>query len=515
MKVFVIGPDRTPLMPMNAAKARKLLKQKKAVVVNHGPFCIQILFTPESTADQPVRAGIDYGAKEAGIAIVQERSKKQNITLLTGIISVANDIARRMEIRRSYRRARRSRLRYRKPRYDNRVRVKCHICGRNANKGQQTCKEHRDAKPEGKVNPNIWLPPSAKARKDSITRVVKRLLRWIPIKTCLIQTGRFDTQKLSRPNIDLTGYQQGPVYNRDIVKAALIFEYGRREKEEDRVKIIPRCCYCDKEGVALEIEHIIPKAKGGRNNWPNLTLACKDCNNLKGDKTPAEANMTLLYKPQAFYLSRVFKHALSFQQGKNYLANSISSLGIPCSFTYGQFTSWQRKRFGIDKTSCNDSVLIAATVYDSELKPRLPITKVRHFNIKPMPTKRRKIFNASSYSPYKGIPKGFSREATVDFGYTLKTLTEVNKACVMIREKARLVPKAIKLTGNIPDNVVLILKKGDIVHALYSGKKVTGRVSSLMSNGTIKIAPVNQKKQIKISLKNISRVLRGSSVVFV
>ena len=85
----------------------------------------------------------------------------------------------------------------------------------------------------------------------------------------------------------------------------------------------------------------------------------------------------------------------------------------------------------------------------------------------------------------------------------------------MIREKARLVPKAIKLTGNIPDNVVLILKKGDIVHALYSGKKVTGRVSSLMSNGTIKIAPVNQKKQIKISLKNISRVLRGSSVVFV
>jgi 5-methylcytosine-specific restriction endonuclease McrA len=44
-----------------------------------------------------------------------------------------------------------------------------------------------------------------------------------------------------------------------------------------------------KENVpGLEVEHIIPKARGGSNRISNLTIACKKCNNKKGTKTATE-----------------------------------------------------------------------------------------------------------------------------------------------------------------------------------------------------------------------------------
>lgn len=44
-----------------------------------------------------------------------------------------------------------------------------------------------------------------------------------------------------------------------------------------------RCQYCNKEG-ADTLDHIIPMAKGGDRGALNITLACSDCNNEKGDK---------------------------------------------------------------------------------------------------------------------------------------------------------------------------------------------------------------------------------------
>lgn len=46
-----------------------------------------------------------------------------------------------------------------------------------------------------------------------------------------------------------------------------------------------RCQYCGatpQDGAKLEIDHIIPKSKGGKNNDENLTVACRDCNMGKG-----------------------------------------------------------------------------------------------------------------------------------------------------------------------------------------------------------------------------------------
>ncbi|UCH66869.1 MAG: HNH endonuclease [Ignavibacterium sp.] len=58
-----------------------------------------------------------------------------------------------------------------------------------------------------------------------------------------------------------------------------------------------RCGYCGRGDLRLTIDHIIPKARGGTDSWDNLISACTICNNKKSDRTPEEANMSLLTKP--------------------------------------------------------------------------------------------------------------------------------------------------------------------------------------------------------------------------
>lgn len=53
------------------------------------------------------------------------------------------------------------------------------------------------------------------------------------------------------------------------------------------------CSYCEQQ-IDYDLatnDHILPASKGGSTSWENCTLACKPCNNKKGDRTPKEANM--------------------------------------------------------------------------------------------------------------------------------------------------------------------------------------------------------------------------------
>lgn len=58
-----------------------------------------------------------------------------------------------------------------------------------------------------------------------------------------------------------------------------------------------KCAYCGRSDLPLTIDHIVPRAKGGSDSWENLICACTICNNRKGDRTPIEASMELLYRP--------------------------------------------------------------------------------------------------------------------------------------------------------------------------------------------------------------------------
>lgn len=60
------------------------------------------------------------------------------------------------------------------------------------------------------------------------------------------------------------------------------------------------CQYCGRKTrkERLTIDHVIPKSRGGGEEWNNLVLACLECNARKRNKVPEEAGMKLLRKPK-------------------------------------------------------------------------------------------------------------------------------------------------------------------------------------------------------------------------
>ena len=59
-----------------------------------------------------------------------------------------------------------------------------------------------------------------------------------------------------------------------------------------------QCAYCLDYGNT--VDHIIPKSRGGDSSYGNPVACCSKCNGKKGDKTPEEAGMTLLYSPGVY-----------------------------------------------------------------------------------------------------------------------------------------------------------------------------------------------------------------------
>lgn len=58
-----------------------------------------------------------------------------------------------------------------------------------------------------------------------------------------------------------------------------------------------KCQYCSSR-EDLTIDHIIPRAQGGKTTWENCVAACYKCNAKKADKTPKQAGMKLLKQPE-------------------------------------------------------------------------------------------------------------------------------------------------------------------------------------------------------------------------
>ena len=56
------------------------------------------------------------------------------------------------------------------------------------------------------------------------------------------------------------------------------------------------CAYCGKR--ASTVDHVLPRSRGGRDTWENTVASCLRCNNVKADRTPEEAGMTLRFQPR-------------------------------------------------------------------------------------------------------------------------------------------------------------------------------------------------------------------------
>lgn len=117
MVVYVLNQNGQPLMPtVRFGKVRRLLRDRKAKVIRRCPFTIKLLYEPSTDMVQECYCGVDTGSKYIGTAVIGNDK-----VLYQSQTELRDDIKKKMNRRKGFRRSRRSRkTRYRKPRFLNR-----------------------------------------------------------------------------------------------------------------------------------------------------------------------------------------------------------------------------------------------------------------------------------------------------------------------------------------------------------------------------------------------------------
>jgi 5-methylcytosine-specific restriction endonuclease McrA len=59
------------------------------------------------------------------------------------------------------------------------------------------------------------------------------------------------------------------------------------------------CQYCRStlDPRALNLDHVMPRSRGGATSWENVVTSCYPCNQRKAGRTPEEASMALMKRP--------------------------------------------------------------------------------------------------------------------------------------------------------------------------------------------------------------------------
>lgn len=231
MRVYVINQRKEPLMPTTPCKARKLLKQGKAKVVKREPFTIQLLYATGETK-QDITLGVDAGSKIIGLSATTDKQE-----LFSAEVELRNDIVDLLSTRREFRRTRRNRLRYRKPRFLNRVYSK--------NKG--------------------WLAPSVENKIQTHLKIISKIHEILPISKIIIEVASFDIQKIKNPDIEGEQYQQGEQLGFWNVREYVLRRDGYKCQGKKGCK-----------NKILNVHHIESRKTGG-NSPSNLITLCESC----------------------------------------------------------------------------------------------------------------------------------------------------------------------------------------------------------------------------------------------
>jgi len=328
MAVFVLDKRKRPLMPCSEKRARLLLERGRARVHRLIPFTIRLVDRRvEDSVLQPVRLKLDPGSKTTGMALAREKEtvddstgeiiRTLSVLMLLELTHRGHVIRDALTSRSGHRRFRRSKLRYRPARFNNRT------------------------KPKG------WLAPSLQHRVDTVLSWVNRLTRWAPVTALSQELVRFDTQAMQNPEISGIEYQQGELLGYE-VREYLLEKWGRK------------CAYCGAENTPLEIDHIHPRSKGGSNRVSNLTLACHACNKRKGSmdvkkflaKNP-ERLRNILAQAKA-----PLRDAAAVNSTRWALFQRLKATGLPVEIGTGGRTKWNRRRLNVPKEHCLDAVCV-------------------------------------------------------------------------------------------------------------------------------------------------------------
>ena len=308
--VAVISKTGEKLMPTNEYRARKLLKKGKAVIHKYSPFTIQ-LTERETGETQPVELCVDTGYQHIGISVKSEKHEylREQVDLLPNEREKHNDC-------RSYRKTRRNRKRYRKPRFDNRKR------------------------------PEKWLPPSIRHKMEAHISRIRRVYDVFPVTEICLEMGNFDTQLLKaieegKPIPQGEDYQHGERYQTGTLREAVF----------SRDNYTCQCCERTiSDEAILHVHHIIYRSMGGTNRMANLATVCEKCHTPKNHQPGGKL---WNWKPKL----ASFKGA-TFMTTVRWIMRDVIQAEIPdanITITYGAATKESRRKLGIEKSHSNDA----------------------------------------------------------------------------------------------------------------------------------------------------------------
>ena len=321
--VYVLSKDGQPLMPtVRYGNVRRMLKEHKAVAVRRCPFTVRLLYEPETHVTQPVEVGDDTGSKHNGLSAVAVYGDGRSAEVYASEVQMRTDIVKLLSVRREFRRSRRNRkTRYRKPRFENRVRSK--------HKG--------------------WLAPSVENRILTHERELDFICSILPVTKVTVETASFDLQKLKADMEGLkrpegTDYQKGEQYGFWNAREYVLFRDGHTCV----------CCKGRSGDRRLNVHHIVSRQTGG-NAPDNLVTLCETCHDgyHKGKvKLPKDIVRKAVFKDAAFM--GVMRWTFWDR-----VKEKLAARGIEAAFTYGYITKNTRIRHGLEKTHCTDARCIS------------------------------------------------------------------------------------------------------------------------------------------------------------
>lgn len=364
IKVFVLDKNLTPQNPVHPAVARILLSEGKARIYRAQPFCIRLRSVSSKTA-HGLQFKLDPGSVTTGITLVNHQSGE--IVWGAELLHHGKLIKKKLDKRLTQRRSRRARkTRYRPERFINRT------------------------KPKG------WLPPSLKHRLYNVMTWVQRLRKLANVTGISLELVKFDMQAMQNPGVSGILYQQGELAGYE-VREYLLEKFNRT------------CVYCGAKNVPLQVEHIVPKAKGGSNRVSNLTLACDACNKAKGTLSLEEflsGKPELLKKIKA-QLKSPLKDAAAVNATRWELWRQLVALGLPVQCGSGALTKLNRTKQGLPKAHWLDAACVGKAT------PVLRSLKVAPLYIKSYGRGTRQVWQTDSF----GFPKRPKAKEKTKFGF--------------------------------------------------------------------------------------------------
>ena len=221
-------------------------------------------------------------------------------------------------------------------------------------------------------------------RIHNILTWVSRLQALAPISGISVELVKFDMQRMENPDIAGVIYQQGALQGYE-VREYLLEKFNRT------------CVYCGAKGVPLQVEHVIPRARGGSDRVSNLTLACATCNQAKGAQSIEEFlahKPALLVKIKA-QLKRPLKDAAAVNATRWELWRRLTATGLPVECGSGALTKFNRAQRGIEKAHWLDAACVGKST------PTLRLGKVTPLFIKSYGRGSRQIWQTDAF----GFPK--------------------------------------------------------------------------------------------------------------